>query len=88
MFGAIFLAAAFFPSTCTEGTSVPVEEAGWSFGWLSVSRSTAGYTGERRRRAEESTQCGNKRVDVNSEGCTEEFRKTYACYTNSCLLHQ
>lgn len=27
-FGAIFPAAAFFPSTCTEGTSVPVEVVG------------------------------------------------------------
>lgn len=36
VFGAIFPAAAFFPSTCTEETSVPVEEAGWSFGWAQL----------------------------------------------------
>lgn len=33
-FGAIFPAAAFFPSTCTEGTSVPAEEVEWSSAWI------------------------------------------------------
>lgn len=53
--GAIFPAAAFFPSTRSEGTSVPVE-VGWSLGWyLRGARPlTGGSAGKQRHRVDQS----------------------------------
>lgn len=89
VFGAIFPAAAFFPSTCTEGTSVPVEEVGWSFGWIAF---LPGSVASLRIKWGSSATVWNEVVSVETrrgvQGKFSMFLQHYNTTLKCRLLHQ